>query len=86
MKILREGKLKGDKSYRHTCRECNCFFEFKEKEAEFESSPKNESYWKVACPYCKTLLYVDEVNLISTEPSTGSYRVTLFGNTEWGVK
>lgn len=58
MKIIKKGSLKG-KKYRHTCDKCETIFEFFEKEAKFDSSPKNEAYLKIKCPVCKKECYID---------------------------
>lgn len=58
MKVIRPGKLPEEKTYQGTCHHCECLFEFVRKEAEFESTCRNEDYLKVGCPTCKRLVYV----------------------------
>lgn len=59
MKIIKEGKLPEKDEFIHTCPNCKTIYEFVKGECKFSSSPKNESYYVVECPFCKQKNYID---------------------------
>jgi len=51
MKIIREGRPKGQKERRATCRECHCEFSFKESEGKYEYDLREQGgFWRLKCP------------------------------------
>ena len=59
VKILKKGKLPETKTYVKVCPNCKTEYEFEQKEAKQESSPRNEDYWVIQCPFCKLYNYFD---------------------------
>ncbi len=58
MKVIKQGKLPGDKEYRTTCRNCKTEFSFVAKEANYVSDQRDGDCLQVSCPLCKLFIYV----------------------------
>lgn len=53
MKIIKKGRLPGDKEFHADCRVCGCEFTFKQSEAiEIIYDQRDGDYMKVRCPFC----------------------------------
>ena len=51
MKIVKPGKVPGDRLLRGTCRTCGCVVECKQSEARYEGrDPREPGAWYVPCP------------------------------------
>ena len=61
MKILKEGKIPGEKKYAYNCHNCGTIFEFRKDEAEFVSDYRNGGEWKIVCPLCKIDCWIHEL-------------------------
>ena len=59
VRIIKEGQLPEKKLYQKACQHCKTQYEFERGEARYESSPKNESYLIINCPFCGKLNYFD---------------------------
>jgi len=58
MKIIRPGKQRTERVYETTCRQCDCVFEFQEKEARYHSDQRDGDFLAIPCPTCSASVTV----------------------------
>lgn len=58
MRIIKKGKIKSEKVYACTCKECKTIFEFQQKEANICYDQRDGDVLQIACPLCKKNCYV----------------------------
>ncbi len=51
MRIIKEGKLPGDRVGQVECPNCHTHFEFKASEAKFVSEQRDGDYYRITCPF-----------------------------------
>ena len=59
MKILKRGSLPEDEEHTAKCSHCGTEIQFYRKEASIESTCRNETYLKIACPVCHRMIWVE---------------------------
>jgi hypothetical protein len=57
MRIVKQGKVPGEKPYRTTCSNCSTVFEFNRVEAKLCTQPNG---LKIDCPLCQQAYFVSE--------------------------
>lgn len=53
MKIIKEGKLPGEKVYYTSCGHCETIFEFTEDEGRYGAIYAGRQWITVICPFCR---------------------------------
>jgi len=59
IKVIKKKTPPNDKILQGDCTNCRSTLQFTRKDVSWESSPKNESYYKFKCPVCKNAIYLD---------------------------
>lgn len=64
MRIIKEGKLPGEKLYVTSCRSCKTVFEFTRKESKMVYDQRDGDFLQIQCPLdgCNQKVFVDPKN------------------------
>ena len=58
MRVIKKGKLPGDRLRIESCDYCGCEFEFAEKEARYVSDFRDGDALVIRCPTCKKDVWI----------------------------
>ena len=59
MKIIKAGKIKGEKHFEYECPFCDTVFECVESDGEVRKDLAGENYLEVECPVCGNACKID---------------------------
>lgn len=89
IRIIKEGRLPENDTYRCTCRHCKTVFEFQKKDAKSGYDQRDGSWMTINCPLCSKNVNVsasDKVEITEDESTGHTERVIgkhVTGKTEY---